>query len=381
MRGKKKLSGIMIFFILMLLYPAAGKITDRISGGLAGTSAETAFPEFSWKAVMDGGYQEELGSYLLEKIPGKAFLVKLRNQILYSVFRVSPNSNVVIGKEEQLFEPEYLDYSLDIYGQPGEEEISGLVQKLELLQEKLDAAGKELYIFITPSKARYYQEDAPDYYQFCSDGSAETELAYDKFRKELGKTELKVFDSIAYINEIKDDFSYPLFYSTGIHWSRVLGSTVAEEFNRYLNRESRYQLGQVSFTYEETDTPEAPDADLYNTLNLFTKPSVQYYKVFVATEEGKDKPDVFVRGGSFMGQSLSYLISGGIFGNDIHFENNYYFTDRYSRTETLSGFDAYDEFDVKTYLEDADILILEVNEEKIWTMSWGFIDYALGCLE
>ena len=78
-----------------------------------------------------------------------------------------------------------------------------------------------------------------------------------------------------------------------------------------------------------------------------------------------------------MGQSLSLLISAGEFNKDIHFENNYYFVDRYSSQTTLSAFDAYGEIDVLTYLEQSDILVLEVNESKINNMSWGFIDYVL----
>ena len=47
----------------------------------------------------------------------------------------------------------------------------------------------------------------------------------------------------------------------------------------------------------------------------------------------------------------------------------------------MSNFDAYDELDVATYIEQSDILVLEVNENKIWTMSWGFIDYLLDYYE
>ena len=94
-------------------------------------------------------------------------------------------------------------------------------------------------------------------------------------------------------------------------------------------------------------------------------------------EEG-EHPNVFVRGGSFLSQSINGLIQAGLFGKDVHFENNYYFLDRYSKTKILSAFTSYDEFpEMPGLLAQSDILILEVNENAIQRMSFGFIDYVL----
>lgn len=78
-----------------------------------------------------------------------------------------------------------------------------------------------------------------------------------------------------------------------------------------------------------------------------------------------------------MGQSLYALIQSGVFGKDVQLENNYYFTDQYQFSHTLSSFTSYEEMDLDTLLGQSDILVLEVNEAFIHTMSWGFIDYLL----
>lgn len=77
-----------------------------------------------------------------------------------------------------------------------------------------------------------------------------------------------------------------------------------------------------------------------------------------------------------MGQSLKCLVDNHILGKTVYFENYYYTLDG-NRMEVLSDFDSYDEMDIPAYIEQSDILVLEVNENKIWIMSWGFIDYIL----
>lgn len=378
----KKCSWLFGIFFIMLLYPLVGSSLDEYFT-LKGVAAKKEKPIISGKALWDGSYQADMSEYLLGDMPGRNLFVKLNSQILYSVFGVSSNSNIVIGDEKQLYEPEYLSYSLNIWAQPSDEEVSQLVHKLVTLEQALQQQGKQLYILITPSKARYYADEAPMSYKLCMNTGGGGLLAYDKFISNLEQTELKVFDSIAFINENCESFEFPLWYASGIHWSRALGSEVAVEFNKYLNETSGYNLGQIEVTHEQIDEPVAPDADLYETLNLFVLPNEQYHTQQFAVHEGTDKPNVFFRGGSFMGQSVSPLIKNDIFENDIYFENNNYFTNNYTTHQVLSDFNAYGEMGTKIYedLEQSDIVVLEVNENKIFMMSWGFIDYLLDYFE
>lgn len=377
--NRNRFSSLFAIFFILLLYPMVGGMLDKYFP-LNGVAAQVEKPIMTVEGIMNGTYQEDMSAYLLGNIRGRNLMVKTHSQLLYSAFDTSSNSNIVIGANEQLFEPEYLAYSLNIWAQPSEEEVAALVDKLVALEAKLEEDGKQLYIFITPSKARYYTADAPMSYKLCVNTGAQ-EVAYDKFVRQLDGSKLKVFDSIAYIDEHQSEYEFPLWYPTGIHWSRALGSEIGVAFNQYLRETSGYDLGQIYVTHQKTGEVISPDADLYNTLNLLVPPQEAYYTQQFTVEEGTDKPNVFYRGGSFMGQSIGNLITNHIFEKDIHFENNYYFTDCYSGGGTLSDFNAYDELDVAMYLEQSDILVLEVNENKIYTMSWGFIDYLLDYYE
>ena len=112
-----------------------------------------------------------------------------------------------------------------------------------------------------------------------------------------------------------------MFYSTGIHWSHSYGNVAAKAFSEYINTKSRWELSAISIDEYKVDEPLWPDADLYQTLNLFSEPKdVQYYATKLSIVEQRDRPNVFIRGGSFMGQSLNSLISVGMFNKNIHLE-------------------------------------------------------------
>ena len=72
------------------------------------------------------------------------------------------------------------------------------------------------------------------------------------------------------------------------------------------------------------------------------------------------------------------MIDAGVINQDTYFENYRYYMDQYSSTGTISSLSAYDEIpDLAERLSNADILVLEVNEEKVYDPSFGFLDYLL----
>lgn len=73
-----------------------------------------------------------------------------------------------------------------------------------------------------------------------------------------------------------------------------------------------------------------------------------------------------------MGQTLTFLINNQMFNKDTYVENTLVCRERFSQS---SSFSDYTELNLKEELKQADIVILEVNEAHIPTMSFGLIDY------
>lgn len=75
-----------------------------------------------------------------------------------------------------------------------------------------------------------------------------------------------------------------------------------------------------------------------------------------------------------MGLSVLRLIQNGFF-QDSYYLSNAQIT---SSNGLYTGFfDSYEQLPIRDMIEDSDIIFLEVNEEAIGMMSFGFIDYLL----
>lgn len=368
-----------IIFAVTLAFPIFGSLLD-LNIILNGVTSSVDAVEPNVDTLGNGTYQTYLNNIWENSFPGKKFLLKIRNQIMYSAFNVSPNSNVVIGKEGYLFEPAYILFETQVYAPSSEEYFETLGDNLNKLKQLLEKSGKELYVFITPSKAHFYREYIPDNYMFLDSEEAYSYTNYSGLLETLDQNQIAYYDSISFIEENIDKgiLDAPLFYASGIHWSQPWGETCAANFLTYIDEQSKYDLGSVKVYESLSSEAISPATDLYSSLNLVLPANERWYNAETEIEvAGTDKPNIFMRGGSFMGQSLNALLKCGIFGENVHFENSYYFTDNYSNTYQLSGFRAYDEIDLKALIGQSDILVLEVNEGAIYDMSWGFIEYLL----
>lgn len=378
MKQKKYISIFLLLFFVELLYPLYGSLIDE-NITLSGVTSTATIQPFSIHSVMDGSYQSSLNSWVENNFPGRKALIKLRSQLLFSLGKESPNNNVIIGKDNYLFESGYILTELGISRATEPEYFQNLLNKLERLDQILKENGKELYLFITPSKAHFFRDKIPDLYLKCAQIISEPN-DYTQFLEYLQKTDLHYFDSRSYIESLQgEDIGAPTYYPTGTHWSSSYGYRAAKAFSEYISDKGKWPLAKIEITESPCESPVWPDADLYQSLNLIAAPNhVQYYQNVITVIEEGEHPNVFVRGGSFLSQSINGLIQAGLFGKDVHFENNYYFLDRYSKTKILSAFTSYDEFpEMPGLLAQSDILILEVNENAIQRMSFGFIDYVL----
>lgn len=347
---------------------------------LSGVSSDDVSVELNSDTLADGTYQSSINDKFENNFPGRKALLKIRNQILYSLLRVSPNSNVIIGKDEYLFEPQYVLYETQVYAPASEEYFDGLTVKLSELQSLLKQNNKELYIFITPSKAHYYKDKIPDKLMTADMEAQYHYTNYDKLIESLNKSGVAYFDSLRYIDAHLNDGSLEasLYYKSGIHWSNPWGRTCAARLLDMMGENSCYDLSRVTVTEKESDEPVSPDTDLYLSLNLMFDADEAWYDSDVnVIYEGKDKPNFFVRGGSFLGQSINSLIRAGIFASDVHLENNSWYINQYTEQGAISSYTAYDELPMDYMVGKSDIFVLEINDSAIDKASFGLIDYLL----
>lgn len=372
MKDKVRKRFFVICFFVMLLLGAGGEFLVQGSNLQGETLNEDSDLEIS--DIWNGKWQVEYENQLTSNLKIREWLIPIRNQIMYSVFGKSPNSNIIIGKNQNLYEEEYICFETQIYEPMSGEEIDVLVNKLKTLDTNLKNKGKHLFVFITPSKAEIYFEDIPDKYMNISPENR-TESTYSLFVKALEQTDIAWYDSTEDVRRLKETAEFPVFPKTGTHWSNVTGMICAEYLADSMEEQLGINLPEIEVSYEVCDEPVAPDTDIYNLLNLIQKPKETFYKPIVkSVDSEKENYNIFARGGSFMGQSLGDLIEHGYFAESYYLENTFAICPE----GTYSGsFDSYDKLPVRDMIDNSDIIFLEVNEEAVNRMSFGFIDYLL----
>lgn len=251
------------------------------------------------------------------------------------------------------------------------------ISRLVSIQNKLARHNKYFFVYITPSKASYTQVNIPDKYWLQSEGGGKR--ISEVFRNELSNSNVNVFDSISCI---PSDREWPLFYKTGIHWSRPIEQLSNIELVKRLA-----QLSGKNFHNNHicglniSDTPFWRDADVYDLLNVCHKiPDTKFYEFAVEDDNMQENTIPY--------DELRILVQGGSYSEGIimdHF-SHYALDDRYllfyNQLERQTDNSAkaikdndWNNIDLQFYLDNVDFVVIEVNEAAIPLFSNGFAEY------
>lgn len=364
-----KKTAVFTFFVIIML----GMIFQVIGREheLHGVSEETPL-SVSAGGLWAGSSQSDMEAWLDGKLVLRTWLIPIRNQIVYSVFHTSTNDEVVLGKNGNLFEERYLTAETQITPPVGDEDMEALAERIKILNDRLEEKGKSLFIFITPSKAHVYSEDIPDLYLKLAPDTKEVS-SYSKLIQKFEEKGIAYFDSVPYVLELKENAEYPVYTKTGVHWSRVAALEASGRLMDEMERQLSINLPEIAVDYLPTSEAIEPDRDLEELLNIWKGQDLDFYAPSITvTDEEKDSVRLLARGGSFMQTSIMTLTGQGYFDSYFYMENTLLVDDG-----EISYFSEYEELDLDAEIEQADIVLLEVNEEAVDRMSFGFIDYML----
>lgn len=218
---------LMILFGAVILSPLFWKITGwNIS--LSGVSESVDGSEATTQNIWSGEFFSDADSYLKSNLPGRNLMIKVRNQILFSVFDKSPNDNILKGKDGELFESNYLNEYMQIPGAASDEYLEEMSEKILQLRSLLEKKNIKLLLFLTPNKVRYYAEDIP--HEWKISGDRKEICNHDRLVKVLKDKEINYFDSIPLVEKYEEEGD-AVFYKTGTHWSNKVAAKVAREFS------------------------------------------------------------------------------------------------------------------------------------------------------
>lgn len=293
----KWLLGITVLVLLCLPY---GQMRFKwwTEYKLDGYQPPGAPPDLTWESWTDGSFQKLTDSLFNETLGFHPQLVRLHNQIQWTLFKRFRTQKVVVGKESFLYEKSYIEAYL---GQDyrGEEHLDQVVENLRIIQDTLTSKDIGFAVVIAPSKANYYPEYIPD--SFMTEKPGPTN--YDYYSKALPEAGIPVMDFDALFRSMKDTTTYPLFPKAGIHWSYYGAYLAADSIVTHVEQVKDANLPELALdTIIWSEQNFGIDFDIGKALNLMYQPEVfpMAYPIFhYKKDPTRDTVDILVIGDSF----------------------------------------------------------------------------------
>lgn len=293
-------NGLFIFLFIVLLLPAAQQFLPFAeSGKLYGFFEESKYRPFSWSGWWDGSYREETSKYLNDQAGFRADIVRMNNQLEYTLFGKLRGAWLAPGKDHYLFQTHHINayYGRDYIGYNA---IRTKLSKYKAICDTLSRLGKTIILIHSPCKAFYYPEYLPDAYK----SAVRQSTNYETYSRLADSMNINQIDFNAWFVSMKQTTTHPLYTKQGIHWS-VYGSLLAADslINYLEGKRNKHMRHPVWTSIVRTNVPRDPDDDLAKTTNLvypLVTETFSYPVLFYAQSATAVRPATIYIGDSFL---------------------------------------------------------------------------------
>lgn len=355
---------VVLFITLPFIQYQTGLIK---TAPLKGAISEPEKPVLSTKTWFDGEFQPKLENYLKEKFGFREFAIRINNQIAYSLFNRAKANGVLRGKEDYLYEENYLKayYGLDFIGA---DSITENVRKLKAIQDTLASLNKQLIVIFAPGKGCFYPEYFPKEYQNLKKGATNLETYISSSKQ----SNLKHIDFSTWFLQMKETSAFPLYPKTGIHWS-VYGKVLAvDSLIKYIENHQKIDIPDLVWNSTESSyLMQETDKDIEEGMNLlWGMPHLKMgYPKIDFVEEKKIKPKVITIADSYYWGIYGTGIASKLFSDpQFWFYYNEFHPQESGKTQS--------KIDIKKEIAENDIFLLISTDANLPNLGWGFIDSA-----
>ena len=346
--------------------------------GLNGAFTVAPRPTFSWDGLRDNSFQPALEHYLEDRIGFRPYLIRMRNQLRYSIFGMTSTSDIAAGLHGVLFQTAPI---ASYAGQDclDEAEARFRVHRLRAVQRDLAARHVQLLFVLAPNKARFQPEDLPAYLR----PAPGTRTNYDLFTAAMRADSVALLDMAPAFARWKATVPYPLFPTAGTHWSGYGATLAADTLLRRLE-----QLGGMRFPTVRTvgpprivhdpDSARGTDNDIAGPLNLMWQaPPRPYAYRRLAVDPpgpGQVRPPALFVGDSFMwGLMLFSPYLQREFSDDTRI---WYYNTAVHQPDSVyhdTGLKVYN-LDLRQQLESRRFVVLLLTEHNLKDQEFGFTE-------
>ena len=362
----KKVLLITIFIVLLIpsFYKIVYKAEIHPLKGDVLLPNDVVFNKLDW---LNADYQQKKEEYLNAGFGLRSLFVRANNQIAYSLFSKAKANGVIIGKENYLYEEDYIK---SYYGKNyiGDDSIAHTIARLKFISDTLTKLGKQLLVVFAPGKASFYPEYIPDSYLPINE-----KTNYKSFSSAAIASKLNIIDFNKWYVDNKQKSKYPLYPKYGIHWSTYGTVLAADSLTKKIGELRQIVLPKIKITDIQLSKPFDSDYDIADGMNLLFKNKsfdMAYPKTMIESANGSAKPKVLVISDSFYWGLYNMGISNCFQDDHFWYYNKQVFPESATNELLTDNLNIGDEF-IKH-----DIFVIISTEATLNKIGWGFIEKA-----
>ena len=335
---------------------------------LKGTFELTNKPELSYKSWISKDFQTEYNKFFNDHLGFRELLIRLNNQIAYSLFNKVNAFGLSMGKDGYSYGEGYILYSYSGVDFLGKKKIDNLMEKTKKVQDKLkNKFGIDLIILYAPSKELLLPEYFPERLNYIERKNNNIDYFLKK-SKELG---INYIDYNNYFRTLKDTTNIPIYYKQGEHWTYYTMCWATDTLTRYIEKIRNIDIPDVKFVGSETtDKPRFFDYDQGDAMNLMfdIKQDNLIYPILEFDTIQKSKPNVLAIADCYYLQMYNSPIAKKCFSKNSNLW--FYYRQSYERT----GNKEMNEINIHNTILNQDVIIILHTNHTLKQFGYGFID-------
>lgn len=333
---------------------------------LKGSFEKAEKKDISLSGWFSDDYQLNQEKYINQNFGFRNLFVKLNNQVAFNLFNLAKANQVIVGKDNYLYEKNYLlAYSgADFIGA---DSVLHRMQRLKYIQDELQKRNKTLLVVFAAGKASFYPEYIPTEY-----ANKNKPTNYEHHIKACKDLNINFIDFNDYFVKNKETSKYPLYPQYGIHWSYYGMCLALDSIVHRIEILRGINMPEIYWDSVKMDLPREGDYDIADGMNLLFKlkrDKMAYPIIQFRGEEGATKPSAVVIGDSFYWQMFNFTPREF---SDNHFW--YYYREVYPNSTDKAVY--VDDLNFENEMNDHDVFIVMGTEANLSKFGWGFIDDA-----
>ena len=230
---------------------------------LNGAFVEAPKPVVNLKTLFNETAQDSLMAWFTEQSGFRKPMIRLNNQLLYSIFGKISANGVVKGKDNTFFTMTYINsYTGETY--LGDEIIQKNTELLKLIQDMLRTKGVTLLPVFVVGKASYYPELIPDEYL----AQRHETNNYEAYLKAFAEQGVEMIDFNRWFCERKDSEPHPVYCNLSSHWTLYAASLAMDSLVNYMESMTHREQAHVFIKSFDTTYLLEHDDELLRLMNI-----------------------------------------------------------------------------------------------------------------